>query len=127
MTKYAVIKTDGRVEYTDFAAAQDYASKNPNCLRIDTVVEEDAPVPEASREVANWRIVAILTLMGLNDDVSNMINSFPEPDRTIARMGYEKGNTIDRLSPIVSAIQQSLSLTNQQVDEIFTQAENIPA
>jgi hypothetical protein len=127
MIKHVVIKTDGRVEFTDAAAAQDYFDRNTDCVRIDIVDEPDSAAPEQAREVANWRIVAILTLMGLDDDVNNMIDSFQEPDRTIAKMGYQRGNTIDRTSPIVFAIQQALNLTNQQVDEIFSQAENIPA
>jgi hypothetical protein len=127
MIKHVVIKIDGRVEFTTPESAQTYFDTNEGCLSIEIVNEPDIEVPETQREVANWRIVAILKLMGLDESVNAMIDSFPEPDRTIAKMGYERGNTIDRTSPIVNAIQQALNLTNQQVDEIFSQAENIPA
>lgn len=127
ITKYVVIKTDGKVEYLSMEAAQTYKDTHQDCIRIDTVQEADAAITEVQREVANWRVISVLKLMGLDDDVAALIESFPEPNRTIAQMGYERGNTIDRISPIVMAIQQALNLTNQQVDDIFTSAESIPA
>lgn len=122
MIKHVVIFENSKVEFTDAAAAQNYKDNTPGALRIDVITESDPETPIENIEVPMWRLRAILTLMGLKDSVDAIINSLPEPDKSIGKIAWEYGNTIMRLSPITTAVQQGLSLTNTQVDEIFNQA-----
>lgn len=78
-----------------------------------------------SREVANWKLKAILDTMGLLPNISAAINSLPEPNKTFANYAWEYSQTFDQYSPTVKLIQTACNLTDEQVNTIFNQAESI--
>ena len=124
MIKYVVIKEDGRVEFTSMTAAEVYKDTINNAVRIDTVEEVDQQVID-NIEVPMWRLRVVLTMMGMKDSVDAIIDSLPEPQKSVGKIAWEYGNTIFRLSSITLIVQQGLNLTDNQVNDIFTQAQNL--
>lgn len=119
ITKYAVIFSDGRVEFTNLDDAQNYFNNNGG-IKIETIIESE---PNSTQkylfeEIPTWRIKAIISLIGLKSQVDSIIQNLPEPNKTIAYNAWEHGNTIDRYSPIVTGIQQALGLSDNDVDNI---------
>jgi hypothetical protein len=76
-------------------------------------------------EVALWKIRAIVSLMGLEQSVTDALNLLPEPNRTAAIFIWDKGNAVDRVSLTVNYLQQALELTDSEVDNIFIEANKI--
>lgn len=100
---------------------------------IDGVVSETATQEEIEQslqgavplEVALWKLRFILSQMELETVVGDVINQLPEPQKTAAKYLWERGIAVDRYSPTVDLIKQSIGLTNSDVDYIFRQANLI--
>lgn len=87
-------------------------------------IEEGESV-EVPQEVQLWRVRTILKLMGLEDDIVTALNSLEEPTKTGALYIWEYGTTVERNSQTVLLLQSVLQLTEEQVNDIFIQANNI--
>ena len=85
----------------------------------------DANVTECPIEVALWKIRVVLKLMQLEDVVANALNNLEEPTKTAALYIWNYGTAVDRDSQTITYIQNVLQLTNQQVDDIFIQANSL--
>lgn len=92
---------------------------------IEGASEEEIAEANTPLEVALWKLRAILTLMQLEQSVYNALNALSEPNRTAAIAIWDRGNTVDRFSPTVLFLQQTLGLTDTQVNNIFIQADEI--
>lgn len=75
--------------------------------------------------VLTWRIRAILAIRGLEQAVNNALDQLPEPNRTIAKRAWDYGSNTERTSQTVVFIQGVLNLTDEEVDEIFIEADKI--
>jgi len=126
MIKYKVIRTDGVTEFTTLELAQQYFNSIDNGIEINEVNEDDSPVYEViDEEIPTWRLKVILAMMGILDTVNNILDGLSEPQKTVAKLAWEYGTVTRRLSPFVLGVQQALSLTDEEVDNIFQQAKNI--
>lgn len=76
-------------------------------------------------EIALWRIRVILKTMGLESTIEGVLEQLSEPTKTGAKYIWQFGTVIERESQTVIILQQALGMTNQQVDEMFIQAEQI--
>jgi hypothetical protein len=125
LTKHVVIATNIRTEFLDAAKAAAYALEVGGTVEIvEEEIIEPEPVKEP-REVASWRLRAILTMQGMADSVTGAISQLPEPNKTVAQLAWEYAPTIDRYSETVLFAQQQLQLTDEQVDALFDAAEAI--
>jgi hypothetical protein len=77
---------------------------------------------ECPAEVALWKVRVVLKLMQLEDIVANALENLEEPTKTAALYIWNYGTAIDRDSQTISYLQTILQLTNDQVDQIFIQA-----
>lgn len=77
---------------------------------------------ECPAEVALWKIRVILKVMQLEDVVANALENLEEPTKTAALYIWSYGTAIDRDSQTIAFLQTVLQLTNEQVDQIFIQA-----
>lgn len=77
---------------------------------------------ECPAEVALWKVRVILKVMQLEDVVANALENLEEPTKTAALYIWSYGTAIDRDSQTIAFLQSVLQLTNEQVDEIFIQA-----
>jgi len=77
---------------------------------------------ECPAEVALWKIRVILKVMQLEDVIANALENLEEPTKTAALYIWSYGTAIDRDSQTIAFLQTVLQLTNEQVDQIFIQA-----
>lgn len=95
--------------------------------RADSVRKEWPKVPEVPIEVYAWRLRLAAIGAGLKDDIDSLISNLPEPDKTVAHEAWNAGVTIRRDSILLIQVASALGLTEQQVDELFVQANAIVA
>jgi hypothetical protein len=76
-------------------------------------------------EVQLWRIRTILKLMNLETTIESALDELEEPNKTAAKNVWNYGTTVERNSQTVLFIQSVTQMTDEQVDEIFQQAEAI--
>ena len=87
---------------------------------IDQAFKDATP-----NEVQLWRVRTILKLMNLDATIESALNQLEEPTQTAAKNVWNYGTTIERYSQTVLFIQGVTQMTDDQVDEIFQQAEAI--
>jgi len=76
-------------------------------------------------EVQLWRIRTVLKLMQLESQIESAIDAMPEPSKTAATYIWKFGTTVERSSQTVLLLQSVLQLTDEQVDDLFIQADAI--
>lgn len=76
-------------------------------------------------EVQLWRIRTVLKLMQLETQIESAIDTMPEPSKTAATYVWKYGTTVERASQTVLLLQSVLQLTDEQVDDLFIQADAI--
>jgi len=81
--------------------------------------------PTVPFEVQLWRIRTVLKLMQLEAQIESAIEAMPEPSKTAATYIWKFGTTVERSSQTVLLLQSALQLTDEQVDDLFIQAEAI--
>ena len=81
--------------------------------------------PAAPFEVQLWRIRTVLKLMQLETQIESAIDAMPEPSKTAATYIWKFGTTVERASQTVLLLQSVLQLTDEQVDDLFIQADAI--
>ncbi len=72
-----------------------------------------------------WRVRTILNLMNLVPTIESALEQLEEPTKTAAKNVWNYGTTVERYSQTVLFIQSVTKMTDDQVDEIFQQAEAI--
>ena len=85
----------------------------------------DMPVLTVPDEVQLWRIRTILKLMQLETSIEQTLETLPEPSKTAANYLWNYGTTVERTSQTVLLLQSALQITDEQVDDLFIQAEAI--
>ena len=87
---------------------------------IDQAFKDKTPT-----EVQLWRLRTILKLMNLIATIESALDQLDEPTQTAAKNVWNYGTTVERYSQTVLFIQSVTQMTDDQVDEIFQQAEAI--
>ena len=87
---------------------------------IDQAFKDKTPT-----ESQLWRVRTILNLMNLVSTIESALEQLEEPTKTAAKNVWNYGTTIERYSQTVLFIQSVTQMTDDQVDEIFQQAEAI--
>jgi hypothetical protein len=86
---------------------------------------EQAFKDKTPSEVQLWRVRTILKLMNLVETIESALEQLEEPNKTAAKNVWNYGTTVERYSQTVLFIQSVTQMTDDQVDEIFQQAEAI--
>ena len=67
-----------------------------------------------------------LKLEGINEsDILTVINSLPEPNKTIALISYNRATYFERENPLLLLVGQAFGFNSQKLDEIFINASKI--
>lgn len=74
------------------------------------------------QEVPLWAFRSILTIMGIAPQVDVLINSLPEPQKTVASVQWQYGNFIERNHPLIDSLGTNLGLTKEQINNVFIEA-----
>jgi len=104
--------------YFNFDTREFYEGATPK--EIEQAFRDKTPA-----EVQLWRLRTILNLMNLIATIENALDQLPEPNKTAAKNVWNYGTTVERNSQTVLFIQSVTQMTDDQVDEIFQQAEAI--
>jgi hypothetical protein len=104
--------------YFNFDIREFYDGATPE--EIEQAFKDKTPT-----EVQLWRIRTILKLMNLETTIESALNQLEEPTQTAAKNVWNYGTTVERYSQTVLFIQSVTQMTDNQVDEIFQQAEAI--
>jgi len=86
---------------------------------------EDFRKSQVPQEVQLWRLRTVLKLTQLEAEIETVLNNLPEPSKTAANYIWNYGTTVERNSQTVLLIQTTLQLTDEQVDDLFIQANEI--
>jgi hypothetical protein len=105
-------------KYYDFENKCFYEGATPQ--EIAAVKKESVP-----QEVQLWRIRTILKSMRYEDSIETVLNNLEEPTKTAALCIWNYGSTVERNSQTVAMLKTALQLTDEQVDEMFIEANNI--
>lgn len=81
--------------------------------------------PRVPREIANWRAKAVLSAMGLLDQVNAVISKLPEPDRTMVLLAWNGDAKLARRGQTVLSIAAALSMSDSEINQLFIQADSI--
>ena len=82
---------------------------------------EDVFFPEKVTGL-QFKIEALLE--GLDEDIDNAIESLPEPNRSIARLKYDKATEFYRKDELVLTIGQMIGKDKKGINEFFLNANN---
>jgi hypothetical protein len=104
--------------YFNFDTREFYEGATPE--EIDQAFRDKTPA-----ESQLWRVRTILNLMNLVSTIESALDQLEEPTKTAAKNVWNYGTTIERYSQTVLFIQSVTQMTDDQVDEIFQQAEAI--
>jgi hypothetical protein len=131
MTKYKLVKDGTSIDFPSMDAVAVFRLANPEWANIEAVSyteEPEAVAPVVPDQVTLWQLRAVLAIMGLEGTVTGVIQDMIDgPEKKAAWRAWEYANNIKRFSPTVSGIKAILQLTDEQVDQIFIQAEQIDA
>lgn len=98
----------------------------PNGVAYETIeVQEEELIIEVPKEVQLWRIRTVLKLMGLENTIETALNNLEEPTKTAGLYIWNFGTTVERYSQTVLMLQMVLQMTDEQVNQMFLQANNI--
>jgi hypothetical protein len=106
------------IPYFNFETREFYEGATPE--EIDQAFKDATP-----SEVQLWRVRTILKLMNLETTIESALDQLEEPTQTAAKNVWNYGTTVERYSQTVLFIQSVTQMTDDEVDEIFQQAENI--
>ena len=104
--------------YFNFDIREFYDGATPE--EIEQAFKDKTPT-----EVQLWRLRTILKLNNLETTIESALNQLEEPTQTAAKNVWNYGTTVERYSQTVLFIQSVTQMTDNQVDEIFQQAEAI--
>lgn len=107
-------------EYVQFLTAGGTVEPSNLFTEEEEEIEANAPT-----EVPLWKLRFILSQMGLEESIIEIMNKLPEPQKTAAIYIWNYGNNIDRQSSTVYFIQTALGLTDTQVNNIYIQANSL--
>lgn len=89
---------------------------------IESEIEYDE---EFKMEVQMWKLKSVLSSMGLLTQVSDALNSLPEPTKTTALIAWEYSPTVSSQSSTTKFVQNVLSLTDEELEQIFIASDSI--
>jgi hypothetical protein len=116
---------EGNPLYIDYVT---YLQNNGEVFETDYLSEVDLAIQRkllVPQEVKRWRIKRILEKMNLITDVENALNQLPEPTKGDALAVWNEGTEFERGSSTIKFLQNILLMTEEQVDNIFIQAQEI--
>lgn len=87
-------------------------------------VNTPAP-PKVPESVETWGILAQCDILGWTSSIEAVVESLPEPTKTIVSRGLSQSNNISIRSPFVQQVLVGLGKTQSEIDQLFISAEAI--
>lgn len=130
VTVYIITDKNSEFKFYTTEALNEFLKERPDLSDrvIQSEEEEQKPVISVPQSVPLWCLRTILKVMGLFDTVKATIEGMEDSELKIAAFeGLEYANTVLRNSPTTLFIQSILQLTDEQVDDIFINANAVEA
>lgn len=105
-----------------------YESRLVSALPPGTVIASFVPPPPSvpQRVLRGPALKVIFTGLGkTKSDLLAMADALPDPQKSLMRIDIEESTHFERNNPTLLALAQSLSLTAQQLDDLFIAAAEI--
>ena len=105
-------------------ATQDYInSHHPDALQVYEEPEVPVdPTPIVPQVVTMRQARLALLQAGILDNVEGVMNSLPEPDRTVAQIEWNYSSEVYRNKPFINIFGQALGLDDDAIDQLFITA-----
>lgn len=99
----------------------------PNAIEWGRRIKASLPalMPGVPRLIPNWRAKAVLEALGLLSSVEAAINAIPGTEGVVVRNAWNSGADLDRIGPTVVSMAAILQLSEDDLDDIFIQANKI--
>lgn len=95
------------------------------CVRNDFYgIPNESSVTVQAVTPRQMRIALVMSGISL-DTIESVINSLPEPTKTVTRVTWEYSVEFQRNNPLLNTMAPILGLTKEQVDNIFTLASTL--
>lgn len=106
-----------------------YDSKKDVCtykVIYKTVEELKNEELQAAQTVTAIQFIAQLSFEGISEnDLINVINTLPEPQKTIALVSYKRANTFERSNPLIELVGKAFGKSVDDLNQIFINAQKI--
>lgn len=76
-------------------------------------------------EVPLWAFRSIMTLSGLDTQITTLISGLPEPQKTIADIQWKYGNYIERNHELINTLGATIGLLSADIDNVFIAASRL--
>lgn len=83
------------------------------------------PPPRPPAKVTMRQARLALSAAGILPNVDAAINALEEPQRTVARIEWDYSQEVERDRELVNVLGPALGLTDEQLDELFREAEKL--
>ena len=78
-------------------------------------------------EVKSINFLVQLELEGVTEaGILAIIDTLPEPNRTIARVSFKRATFFERENPLINLVGQAYGFDSNKLDEIFINANKLP-
>lgn len=116
MMKYRVTLPNGYREFAEELDAQLFATENnTNYEAIEIVLP-----PKEFVSITPIQLRSSLVMSGISLElIETIINSLPEPDKTIAFVKWEYAKEYERDDALVNGLGAAIGLTIEQIDAIW--------
>src|SRR6056297_786563 len=102
--------------YKDYRVVRSTQNKDQETYTL--TLQWQGACPE---QVANWKLSAVLDALGYTDELDQMISEYSP----IVHKAWNAAPIIRRASPMILEFADRLELTDDEVDELFTEAAKI--
>lgn len=126
MNKFKITLGNQIIEFATEEAAQQYKTANNLSQEIESFTEEAVQIKFVPEVVTPRQMRVALITSGISlESIESIIDSLPEPDRSIIRVTWEYSTEFQRSNPFIASMAPLLNLTNSQVDDLFILASTL--
>ena len=131
MKNYRLIETNEVIPHNELRAAfpnvsfSDSDAIEPDILEalgLEPAADTPGAPPPVPQSVTMRQVRLALLSAGVLSGVDAAIASLPSPEKETAQIEWDYGGTVERASPLVSMLGQSLALDADALDALFFQA-----
>jgi hypothetical protein len=105
----------------------DFDSKNTDIVETATAAEISAHnAPEVPQRVSSIQFNVQLALQGISEQtIMTVIDSLPEPNKTIAKIAYQRATVFERNNQFIELVRLALQMEPEDIDNMFINASQI--
>lgn len=112
MELYAILDENGNITHHEL---------HENCPPNGAVINE---IPT---QISAIKFLVQLELEGVTEaNIVAIINTLPEPNRTIANVSFKRAAFFERSNPLLLLVGQAYGFDSNKLDEIFINADKLP-